>query len=223
MATIDEFFVYIVESPSADDLLHRRLEGHALTRGLEISGIGSIRHTAVSKEAFLDALGERRLGMALQDLGEIPILHLGTHGTEDGIPLPDGEFVDWEELKELLLPLNALLRGGLIVCVSACRGFERLSRVLRKGGLPVFGLIGNAGAPPTGNEAVAFAAFYHRFLVKGADLHTAVEAMRAASGDEGYRAILAEEAKRDYLTAFRQGISAILSQVRRARGTKPAI
>mgnify|MGYP000226890840 CR=1 FL=1 len=118
-----KYFVHIVESPSAKDLLNARTEGHLLTEALSLAGIISSYNLATDYSTFLEALGPR-LYEVMQETKGTPILHLSTHGNEEGIELTDHTFIKWHVLRELLLPINKVLNGGLVVCMSSCSGYS---------------------------------------------------------------------------------------------------
>ncbi len=46
------FFVFVIESPSAVDLYHRRSEGEIVRQAVELNGISCIVKTAIALEAF---------------------------------------------------------------------------------------------------------------------------------------------------------------------------
>lgn len=55
-----EFFVYIVESPSASDLYHGRSEGGLVAQAIGLDLIPCVARTAINTEAFTAAL---RIGL----------------------------------------------------------------------------------------------------------------------------------------------------------------
>lgn len=191
-------FVYIVESPSADDLLNARTEGRLLTEALRLAGVLSFYHTAVNYSSFLAALGAR-LWDAVALARGLPILHISAHGTQHGLGLTDGRFLEWRQLRDLLLPINSALNGGLVVCISSCSGFSGCRMAMsEEDRLPFFGLVGHTGVPRWSDAAVAFVTFYHR-LFKGSTVLEAVEVMRSASGDARFLAMRGTEARDTWL------------------------
>src|SRR5689334_1005397 len=111
-------FVYIIESPSAYDLLDGRTEGRTLGEALTLAAIPYWYSLAIDKATLTQALGPRLLE-AWRALGKLPILHLSMHGNQDGVQLSSGEFISWHDLRNLLLPLNQALQGGLLICMSS--------------------------------------------------------------------------------------------------------
>src|SRR5919106_5159386 len=97
------FFVFIVESPSAADLYHKRSESDLLRKVLELEGIPSVARVAISRQALYAALtvGIAEEMKTVED--RIPIIHISAHGNANGIQLSTGEVVEWDELRRLLL------------------------------------------------------------------------------------------------------------------------
>ena|SRR5438067_6883985 len=58
-----------------------------------------------------------------KETGRIPLLHIETHGSPDGIGASDEEYVLWPDLMERLIPLNHMTRLNLVVILGACKGF----------------------------------------------------------------------------------------------------
>lgn len=196
-----KFFVYIVESPSAPDLYHGRSEGSRLAETLKLDQITCITRTAINREAFSAALYVG-LPEAMKECdGFHPMLHLSLHGSSGGVQLSSGDVIDWNELRELLVPINRSLSGGLVLCMSACEGYNACKMAMRDGDEPhpYLVMVGNFGSPTWSDTAVAYLTFYH-LLSKGHKIVDAVGAMGASSGDLGWIVETAEEAKQGYLS-----------------------
>lgn len=216
-----KFFVYIVESPSAPDIYHGRSEGYLVANAVRLDGIPSVTRTAINAEAFEAAL---RLGLpeAMKLHPDLtPILHLSAHGSTEGIQLSSGQTLTWQDLKELLMPINASLGNMLVLCMSACDGYSacRMAKQETDSPHPYFAMIGSYAKPTWADTAVAYSAFYHR-LSKGHTLCDAVQAMAAASGNDSWLLETAEESKRsflEYLSTYnlseaRQELEAVASE-----------
>jgi hypothetical protein len=176
------FFVYIVESPSAPDLYHGRSEGQRLADTLELDGIPCVTRTAINRAAFVAAL-KKGLPAAMKELKRVPILHVSAHGGKDGIALSNEETLDWSELRDLLIPINQSLQGMLLLCMSACEGYAGCLMAMREeeGPLPYGAIVGSTIAPTWSDTAVAYLTLYH-LLSKMHSLAEAVAAMGVASG-----------------------------------------
>ncbi len=194
------FFVFVIESPSAPDLYHRRSEGDIVRQAVELNGIRCVVKTAISVSAF-DACLKLGLAEAMASMpGYIPLLHISAHGDAHGIQLSDGYIMPWEELKDHLRPVNAALSGSLVVCMSSCEGYAgiRMAMHPEESDLPYSALIGCGTQPTWGETAVAYATFYHQ-LWRGEYIADAVAAMRVASGNLRFFLEHAEQSRQAYL------------------------
>lgn len=194
------FFVYIVESPSAPDLYHGRSEGERVAQTLRLDSIPCVTRTAINKEAFTAAL---RIGLpeTMKEIpGRYPILHISAHGSSGGIQLSSDEVVSWNDLRDLLIPINQSFKGTLLLCMSACEGYSACQMAMQAGEAPhpYLFMVGNLGKPTWSDTAVAYLAFYH-LLAKGQSLDVAVSAMKAASGDDRWLFESANESKQFYV------------------------
>ena len=194
------FFVYIVESPSAPDVYHGRSEREVLQQALSLACIHSASHSAISREAFCAALD---IGLK-HEIGRLaplsPLLHISSHGDTNGVQLSSGERITWEELAELLAPVNTALNSRLVISMSCCEGYSGIRMAMKTDDspLPFYALIGSSQKPVWSETAIAFAVFYHR-LAKGAHIKAAVEAMNIATGCNHFHVEWAEESKKGYL------------------------
>ncbi len=194
------FFVYIVESPSAVDIYHKRSESDLLKQAINLNQILCIDRVAISTEAFVAAI---RVGLyeEMKNFpGLIPVLHISAHGFSEGIQLSSGEVIKWAFLRELLKPVNTALKGNLLVCMSSCEGYSgsRMAMVTDDSEYPFFAIVGNCQKPTWSETAIAFATFYH-LIAKGRFIIDAVEAMKVASGNELFYITTAEESRQGYL------------------------
>jgi hypothetical protein len=119
------FLVYIVESPSPVDLYHKRYEGEALGRALELAGIRSEHKLVVNTEALQAALQVGLKELLDEHRDYLPIVHLSAHGGEDGVQLTDGTIITWTGLRELVAPVNVLAavrKRGILTGLSTWAG-----------------------------------------------------------------------------------------------------
>jgi len=195
------FFVYIVESPSAPDLYHGRSEGALVANALGLDDIPCVTRTAINREAFVAAL---RIGLpeAMKQLPRrYPILHVSAHGAAQGIQLSSGDIITWDDLRQMFMPINESLGGALLLCMSACKGYNACQMAMQPQEnvtQPYFAMVGSYGQPTWSDTAVSYLAFYH-LLAKGRTIPEGVEAMNAASGHDSWTAEAAEETRRNYI------------------------
>lgn len=195
-----KFFVFVIESPSAVDLYHRRSEGEIIRQAVELNGICCTVKTAISNEAFNACLKIGLSDAMNQMAGFIPLLHISAHGNAEGIQLSDGYTMQWAELKDHLRPVNQALGGTLVVCMSSCEGYAgiRMAMQSNETDLPYFALIGCGTTPTWSETAVGYATLYHQ-LWRGEHISEAVRAMRVASGNDSFFLEHAENSRKAYL------------------------
>ena len=195
-----KFFVFIIESPSSVDLYHRRSEGDIIQQAANLNQISCIVKTTINYEAFEAALkiGLKESMNIYQDL--IPILHISAHGFSDGIQLSSGEIISWEELANLLRPINQALKNSLLLCLSACEGYSgiRMAMTVENEVSPYYAIVANGEKPLWSDTAVAYSTFYH-LIAKGHFIRDAVKAMQIASGNDRFWIETAEGAKQTYI------------------------
>jgi hypothetical protein len=200
------FFVFVIESPSAVDIYHRRSEGDLIRQAVELNSIPCTVKTAISLEAF-DACLKVGLPQAMASLpGFIPLLHISAHGDREGIQLSSGHVLTWQSLRDHLRPVNEALGGGLVVCMSSCEGYNgvRMAMFPEDPALPYYALIGCGKSPTWSEAAVAFATLYHQ-LHRGEHISSAVAAMRVASGNDSFWLEHAENSRESYLEVLNAG------------------
>ena len=209
-------FVHIIESPSPDDLLADRREGTLLMAGLQLARIRCTYNLVANRETLRVAL-TKRLRKAMETHSRFPILHFSGHGNQGGIGLTDGSSVPWSELHERFLKINKAVDDSLIVCLSSCQALGACTMAMTEGGpLPFLALVAHQGEPRWDDAGVAFLTFYHR-LFKGGKVRAALEAMKVASGDDGFEVRLASKVRQDWLQRSRASdLKVLVRQLREA-------
>jgi len=179
-------FVFIMESPSSEDLLDGRTEGRALSEALRLSGTDSWYCMVTSRKMLFRALQERLVAAINHFPKKNPILHFSMHGNQDGVGLTNGDFISWTELRAALASLNNAMDGGLLICMSSCFGGSGCRMAMHEDDeQPFWSLVGNENSASWSDAAVAYVTFYHKFF-KGCSVLESVEAMRIASGDPNF-------------------------------------
>lgn len=171
-----------------------------LQQAINLNQIACTLRLAVNLEAFTAAINIGLTEAMEAFPNKIPILHISAHGFSDGIQLSSGDIILWEQLRELLIPVNQALSGSFIVCMSTCEGYSgsRMAMDAKSNDHPFWAIIGNCGKPTWPETAVAFATFYH-LIANGHYIVGAVEAMRTASGNDSFFVTTAEESKQVYI------------------------
>lgn len=184
--TIVGLSVCIVESPNSGDLYLGRHEGAALRDALRLVGLPAECRLVVNRSALREALTSGLVEMMRTYPNRIPAIHLSAHGDRNGIQLTSGETISWSELGDLLRPFNAYIAHGLILCVSACDGFAYAFEKIAKGGAPYEHLVSCAGKPTWAETLIGFLTFYLRWTRGGIGIREVVDAMKVASGFDGF-------------------------------------
>ena len=107
-----------------------------------------------------------------------PLLHIETHGNQDGLELTSGEFIRWPEMNDTLQALNQVSRLNLFVTVAACSGAYLASTITPVDRAPVWAVIGPAERVGSDEVLEAFRAFYSELLAN-LDANAALTALRA--------------------------------------------
>jgi hypothetical protein len=194
--------IYVVESPSPDDLLHNRNEGDALARVLKLAGIDVYYFFAATEETFEEAF--KLIAETIKDRSDhgnaMPWLHISAHGGRDGVELTDGGVIQWPILSRILTELHQAIGHTELpppmpqnlpkasLCLSSCGAFQAY-RATVQGAAPFQCLVGSDRDIGWCQALIAFSTFYYLTgtLRKSVDL--AVMSMNFASGtvfeDEG--------------------------------------
>ncbi|WP_156762846.1 hypothetical protein [Woeseia oceani] len=122
-----------------------------------------------------------------------PWLHFEGHGAQDesGLVLADGEYVSWDEFREIIVPLNVATDLNLILVFATCFGgsFARSMRTTERA--PVLALIGPTSELSAGDVQTDFCAFYRTFFETGS-LGEANDALNRRVGSGLYYRVTAE-------------------------------
>lgn len=134
---------------------------------------------------------------------QVPLLHIETHGFEDGIGASADEEILWPELRRELTPLNQLTALRLFVVVAACEGIWGLTMAQPTERAPFLALLGPDRTISAGELARRVLVFY-RHLLRDRDGSEAIRSMNEAarSGDPLFGIVNAEMLFRDVFTAY---------------------
>ncbi len=134
---------YILESPGPQDLCDNRTEGSSLLKSLDLFKIPYLYKLVVNKKIFFNSLNSKiieqkfldillanhsRYGNNKEEKELVLVLHFSSHGDENGLSLTNQESIKWEELRDLIKPINDFIskHGQLIICMSSCKGFNAM-------------------------------------------------------------------------------------------------
>lgn len=173
--------VYIIESPSADDLLVGREDGQSLETALQQAGIPVRKYVAVDQKRLANAFA--LVGTDILENSEYrPVIHVSAHGSDAGVGLTDGTFIPWESFRGVLIALNQAVSGNLILGMSACKGFHALKISSDNGAVPFGYVVGPTDDIGWQDSLIGFLVFYHQLIHKGRSPEDAERAMGPAAG-----------------------------------------
>lgn len=199
--------IYIIESPSAKDLHSSHCEGYLLTAGLRLIDMPYEYHLTADELTFRSAI--KKLKSVTQN--KIPFLHISAHGDENGIQLTDKTFIEWNKLKEILIPINDAMNGYLCMNIASCSGFHASKMAWNiLGQLPFYCLIGPTKEIPLADMAIGYIVFYHNFFIKNVPGFKALEAMKVASRNNNFELILAQDARNIWFGRMLKDIRSLL-------------
>lgn len=191
------FWVYIIESPSPDDLYFNINEGEILLKTLPLLGITTIKNIAVNINLFKKALTEDIFAIS-EKIKKIPVLHISAHGDRNGLSLTDGSVISWQTLKEYLNLINREYKDLLIICLSACESWAGCEMAMCSDTRPFFYLVGSIGTPSYRETVVGFTVFYN-LLTKQQKFIVIIDTMNAASGGKYFLGTTAKDIQSAYL------------------------
>jgi hypothetical protein len=120
----------------------------------------------------------------------IPVLHLESHGDENGLGGPDGaggkEVLSWDELTDPLQELNLMTRCNLVVVVAACIGFAGIMALVRGPRAPAIALIGPDADIMVSNLLSATKEFYRRWMDENPNLDEIVDSASREAGSVSF-------------------------------------
>lgn len=118
---------------------------------------------APTREKLMDALNG--IAQAARDQGFHPLVHIESHGTEDGLALaPGSPLVTWKEIKPIFQKINRYAEFNTVLMVSACNGAHFISAMEATEPAPFWGILGPIDIARTEHLLEDFGSFYRSFL-----------------------------------------------------------
>ena len=188
--------IYIIESPSNENLDVGRLEGDTLFSALELANCDVTYKLVTSLEEFSEAF-EFIIEDFYKKKGKfhaMPFIHISAHGDENGIELTNGDQIDWIDFKDELEIMNRaigyiLVPNGyspnisrLVLCFSTCKGYNSFKIWSNHQTIcPFQAIVGPTEDIEWSDSLTAFIVFYHLTNNKTLSLEEAVSIMNRAS------------------------------------------
>lgn len=134
-----------------------------------------------------------------------PWLHLEGHGLvdESGFQLANGSHCSWNQLKEIIAPLNVATGLNLILILATCFGGSFASAIQTIDRAPVLGLIGPTRDVTAGLLESGFPAFYRTFF-ESSSLKKAIEALNVTAPKNLYYRTSAERFFYDVWASYKR-------------------
>ena len=186
--------IYLIESPSPEDLLSGRNEGDALTRVLRLAEINVIYYLCVNIDSIDIAMGDiADRVISNSDLSHMPVIHFSAHGSDDGLELTDGDVFLWDQLKNRLNTFNQTIGYCLvddvfrqdiprtILCFSSCGAFNAFPKS-DKDNILFQSVIGPKVDIGWCQALIAFSTFYYNAWINELDYSDSVDIMNVAAG-----------------------------------------
>jgi len=115
-----------------------------------------------TKDALLHVLATIRDEARQKGLG--PMIHFECHGSRDGLQTASGEFIPWEDLRQLLIEINHACRVNLVIVLAACNGAHLIKVASKLDRAPFWAIIGPDTPVAAGDLECDFGAFYAKFF-----------------------------------------------------------
>lgn len=188
--------VYIIESPSDEDLRNGLIEGKALYKSLRIAECDVVYNLVKSKAEFDSAID-----FVIRDCYDkkgkwsaMPFIHISAHGDEDGIQLTNDELIDWADFATLLDKINSAIGfvthftdysnnvSRIVLCFSTCKGFNAFKVWNKTNICPYQCVVGPNTDIDWSDSLTAFITFYHLTNLKQKSFEEAIKQMNLSAG-----------------------------------------
>lgn len=187
--------IFLIESPSSDDLYVSRNEGDALARTLYLADINVHYYLATNEETFDRAIDDIviRINSSKRDRADWPFIHISAHGLEDGLELTDGSVLYWEQLTRRMFYAHELVGcvalppqlpqdlPRLNLSLSSCSAFVNYKKNIEKP-YPFQMMLGPTTDVGWCQSLIGYTTFFYKAFIQKNDFRTAIEGMNAAAG-----------------------------------------
>lgn len=135
-----------------------------------------------SKKEFINYLKEIKRRIKVDKL--FPILHIETHGSENGIHLANGELCSWEEFLTETRDINIALKNKLILILAMCYGISLIAKVDPSERAPFRAVVAPSIAIKWETLLEGFEVFYDTYFFSLSAKNSVLEANKVL-GNEG--------------------------------------
>ena len=194
--------IYIMESPSIEDISEDKREGDALFAALKLCDIDSVHLPFDSIDNLVEATTKIVDDVNTRKNGKIPLpyIHLSLHGNESGVGISDGNFISWNDLRIILMEMNHKVNFGkydnkivsrFSLCMSTCKGIYAYKMFIPNEQFnPFWSLVGPKLDIEWADSLIGYLVFYHSLIYKRTFITEAVKRMNLAIGSECFKNFL---------------------------------
>lgn len=145
----------------------------------------------------------RHIAEDVRSSGKLPLLHIETHGSDQGIGSTSDDGLSWAEVMAELIPLNQITGLRLWVVLAACEGVWGMKMAQPVTRAAFLALLGPNQPISAGKLQAAVLQFY-RTLLRDRNGNTAIQAMNEAVAPEpaAFSIVNAEKLFKDVYSAF---------------------
>lgn len=190
--------VYVIESPNANELLHKIGESDPMVRILNLFQIDCESYLVINRMTFQMCMEQISEDIIRCDkiLGKelTAYIHLSCHGSKDGISLTSDK-LSWFDIAEELEKVNGkiglfgkgdLKYGRLTFCMSACEGLFAKNITQYKFHSSFAVLVGPTEKPTWQQTLTAYSSFYYSMIFNNMKATASIKNMNASIGKENY-------------------------------------
>jgi hypothetical protein len=163
---IDNFYyntIYIIESLDNSES-HTGTMLYELIKNFEFkyTGVKTFLKTPKTKIEFFEVLSS--INDSVQKHNCLPLIHLETHGNQDGIQCTNKDFITWGELYPFFIDINIKLKNTLIITTGICFGTNFYFNVDIDKPAPFFTLISSVSEITNNVILDSYERFYNELL-----------------------------------------------------------
>ena len=155
-----------------------------------------------SKKDFILAL--RNICNKITSEMVYPILHIETHGSEEGFHLSNDEILTWKEFFNETRSINILLNNNLIIILSMCYGISLLAKVETSKRAAFRAAVACSGEIKGDKLLEAYEIFYNNFFFSFSGDESVIEVNKIFQESKIYFTYLKSETIIDLITDIKQ-------------------
>ncbi len=140
-----------------------------------------VYETPTTKDDFFQVLEKIRQDIVNNQ--NFPMIHIDCHGSTNGLSMENGEQIEWEELRNILIEINIACMLNLVIVLASCNGAYLIKVASKLDRAPFWAIIGSDKVITAGSVEENFGAFYSEFF-NTLNGDTAITALNQGHGPE---------------------------------------